>query len=187
MSEEQVESIFQHACEGAAESIGSTRTDWQRVVGAIRFLRRELEASESLRSATISTMRRNEAELTEARRLLDDARVTLVGIAGATARAWELPRNEFIDEFLPWAQSRARDTAAKIAAPVPAQPAAVPEAVAKDAIREFLAADGATKQYEGKWAQPRQWKYNDPEMIRLRAARSALEALLSAADTEVKK
>ena len=64
------------------------------------------------------------ADLSESRRLLDEARTTLIGIAGATARAWELPRSEFIDEFLPWAQSRARDTAAKIAAPVPAQPAA---------------------------------------------------------------
>ena len=41
MSEEQVESIFQHACEGAAESIGSTRTDWKRVADAIRELRSE--------------------------------------------------------------------------------------------------------------------------------------------------
>ena len=75
------------------------------------------------------------AELTEARRLLDEARTTFVGIAGATARAWELPRNEFIDEFLPWAQSRARDAVEKMkAAPVPAQPA-VPDDVAKDAAR----------------------------------------------------
>lgn len=58
-------------------------------------------------------------ERDEARRLLGHARVTLIGIAGATARAWELPRNEFIDEFLPWAQSRARDTAAKTAIHAP--------------------------------------------------------------------
>lgn len=68
-------------------------------------------------------------ELSESRRLLDEARITLVGIAGATARAWELPRSEFIDEFLPWAQSRARFTVEKIAAPVPAQPDLLAEAV----------------------------------------------------------
>lgn len=45
-----------------------------------------------------------------------DALETLRGIAGATARAWELPRQEFIDEFLPWAQSRARHTVGKIEA-----------------------------------------------------------------------
>jgi len=68
------------------------------------------------------------AQLNAMRRLLDEARTTLVGIATVTPKYWELPRDQFIDEFLPWAQSRARDTAAKIAAakiaaPVPAQPA----------------------------------------------------------------
>lgn len=49
MSEEQIEAIFQHACEGAAESIGHTREDWQRVVYAIRELRARLAAAESER------------------------------------------------------------------------------------------------------------------------------------------
>lgn len=88
-------------------------------------LQAELNAADSRATEYVNALAYLRAELTEARRLLDDARVTLIGIAGATARAWELPRNEFIDEFLPWAQSRARDTAAKIAAPVPAQPAAI--------------------------------------------------------------
>jgi hypothetical protein len=51
MSQESIEAIFQHACEGAAESIGSTRTDWQRVVDAIRELRAQVAALTAERDA----------------------------------------------------------------------------------------------------------------------------------------
>lgn len=136
------------------------------------------------------------AELTEARRLIDEARTTFVGIAGATARAWELPRNEFIDEFLPWAQSRARDAVEKMkAAPVP-QPA-VPEAVAKDverldwlvsecAVVQSLAispphGDGTTRYYIC-WPE-----YGEEQIDTYATAREAIDAaILSATDSEVK-
>ena len=47
MNDEQIEAIYQHACEGAAESVGSTRADWQQVVDAIRELRRQLAVYEA--------------------------------------------------------------------------------------------------------------------------------------------
>ena len=87
--------------------------DYETVCACLSETQRLLDISQEC-------VRELRCERDEARRLLGHARATLIGIAGATARAWELPRNEFIDEFLPWAQSRARDTAAKTAIHAPA-------------------------------------------------------------------
>lgn len=106
-----------------------------RVVLADAVLARaELEASESLRSATISTMRRNEAELTEARRLLDDARAQKpvafetrwAGQGGPYA--WG---SGFLHKVFPDSVTEGTEIRPLYAAPAPAQPAADVAAIAK--------------------------------------------------------
>lgn len=77
MSEESVEAIFQHACEGAAESIGSTRTDWQRVADAIRELRRELEAAKQWGTDLSNELTHRTTKLAEARLWLDSSESAL--------------------------------------------------------------------------------------------------------------
>ena len=116
MSEEQIEAIYQHACEGAAESIGHTRENWQQVVYAIRELRRERD---------------------EARRLLDEARaqVPVAYMHNKRADVIHTSVKSLLSDFAvnsgPESMLRPIDksehyTILLYAAPVPAQPAAVP-------------------------------------------------------------
>ena len=38
-----------------------------------------------------------------------ELRATLIGIADASPKNWEMSREDFLQEFLPWARNRARD------------------------------------------------------------------------------
>jgi hypothetical protein len=142
MSEESVEAIFQHACEGAAESIGSTRTDWQRVADAIRELRRELAATKQWGADLSNELTHRTTKLAEARRLLDDARAQkpVAYMHNKRADVIHTSVKSLLSDFAvnsgPESMLRPIDksehyTIPLYATPVPAQPAAVPEAVAE--------------------------------------------------------
>ena len=71
-------------------------------------------------------------------KIVDAARETCDGIVAASPKAWELPRTDFWEAFVPWAKNRARTVLEKMAAPVPAQPAVVPEVAFCTGIRELV-------------------------------------------------
>lgn len=126
MSEEQIEAIYQHACEGAAESIGHTRENWQQVVYAIRELRRERDESRRLL---------DEALAQEPVAYLHNKRVDVIHTSVKSLLS------DFAVNYGPESMLRPIDksehyTIPLYAAPVPAQPAADVAAIAK-AVRDI--------------------------------------------------
>lgn len=177
MSEESVESIFQHACEGAAESIGHTRENWQQVVYAIRELRRERDESrrlldEALAQEPVAYLHNKRADVihTSVKSLLSDFAVNY----GPESMLRPIDKSEHY-------------TIPLYAAPVPAQPA-VPEAVAKDSllcellpVLDEVMAGGVAEDLLSRLDGGQ--SINTVEGI----AWLKLRAILSATDTEVKK
>lgn len=64
----------------------------------------------------IAEVERLTAERDRFKRIVAEANTTLTGIVGVSPKYWEMPRDQFCEEFVPWAKSRAKSLLDLIAA-----------------------------------------------------------------------